>query len=97
MTGESVTHWCVLEDGSAASDSQPIPLPGWFKIPVDRTISIWRREQDEWESKRQKRLETTGKPELSKKAEEKYKARFDVSTQLQDVLGFISKHLDIFL
>lgn len=74
-SGESVSHWCVVDLGSASSDTKPIPLPDWFKIPVDRTISIWKKERDEWELRRAKRFASTGSYTLTKSAEEKYQAR----------------------
>ena len=76
LPGESTSHWCVLDSESASSSNvQPIPLPSWFKIPLDKTIAIWKREKDEWDAKRKKRLDTKGTQELTKDAEEKYQAR----------------------
>lgn len=72
LAGESRSHWCVLDLGSSSSNAQPIPLPSWFKIPLDRTISIWTQEKNEWDRKREHRSQTKGTFELSKSAEEKY-------------------------
>ena len=73
LPGESVCHWCVMDSGPASSDCVPQPLPEWFKIPIDRTVSIWKKEKDEWDKKKQLRFEAKNTYELTKAAEEKYK------------------------
>lgn len=75
LAGESRSHWCVLDLGASSSNVQPMPLPDWFKIPLDRTIAIWNHERIDWEQKRQHRFHTKGTYELSKVAEEKYQDR----------------------
>ena len=66
LEGERVAHWCIETSGT------PTPLPSWFKIPVDRTVAIWKRERDEWSLKKEKRFKNNGTYELTKAAEEKY-------------------------
>ena len=81
LPGESVSRWCVMKDetssasssSSSAPSSKPIPLPDWFKIPLDRTISIWKAEKDEWESKKNDRFKKKGTYELPLASNEKYK------------------------
>ena len=78
-------HWCVIDNDATSSDTKPIPLPKWFQVPVDRTISMWRAEKEEWDAKRKQRFETKGTYLLSKVAEEKYQ----VGICLQRKNGYI--------
>lgn len=71
MAGEASSSWCILPL-DATADTKPIPLPEWWRIPVDRTIAIWVRERDAWEEKRNKRLQEKGDYKLTPAAEKKY-------------------------
>ena len=80
LPGESMSRWCVMKPDTSASSSsssapssKPVPLPDWFKIPLDRTISIWKAEKDEWESKKNDRFKKKGTYELPPASNEKYK------------------------
>jgi hypothetical protein len=74
-SGESTSIWCVIDKDATSSDTKPIPLPKWFQVPVDRSISIWRAEKNEWDAKRTKRFETKKTYVLTKATEEKYQVR----------------------
>ena len=74
-SGESTSNWCVIDNDATSSDTKPIPLPKWFQVPVDRSISIWRAEKNDWDAKRKKRFETKGTYVLAKATEEKYQVR----------------------
>ena len=91
LPGESVSRWCVMKvetetstssSSSSSASNTPIPLPDWFKIPLDRTISIWKSEKDEWDNKKNERFKKKGTYELSKGSNDKYKDNvvFDIFT-----------------
>ena len=71
LAGEASSSWCILPL-DAPADAKPIPLPQWWKIPVDRTIAIWVRERDAWEHKRMKQFQKKGEYTLTPAAEKKY-------------------------
>ena len=71
LEGEGVSRWCITKlDGG--SGSSPIPLPDFFKVPLDRTICIWKRELDEWTLKQRKQIDKKGTDQLPPKSHEKY-------------------------
>lgn len=47
LSGEKIHIWFVDrgEDGN-------IPLPNWFSLPIELAISMWRKEEQDWEAKK---------------------------------------------
>eukprot|EP00438_Fugacium_kawagutii_P033902 Skav220991 [mRNA] locus=scaffold1541:250564:259672:- [translate_table: standard] len=47
LSGEKIHIWFVDrgEDGN-------IPLPNWFSLPIELAISVWRKEEQDWEAKK---------------------------------------------
>lgn len=80
LAGEAVSHWCLIDlDVASSSDSgtQPMPLPGFFKIPVDRTIAVWKKELDDWNKRKEKRMKDKGTDELPPAQKTKYQNWID--------------------
>ena len=74
LKGETISCWSVLDQDASGSDEKPKALPEWFQLPIDKTIAIWQREQEEWNKKRNKRFNAKGTYELPKATEAKYQA-----------------------
>ena len=72
LEGEKVTNWCVRH-----GSSQPIALPDWLRVPVDRTVSIWLSEKNQWDAKIAKRQELHGASTLPPAQHKKYQEWLD--------------------
>ena len=69
LDGEQVTYWAISQPGE--ENPQPIPLPDWFRVPIDHLILTWRREHHTWQKRIAKRQEQ-GKDSLTPKMHTAY-------------------------
>ena len=69
LAGESVTYWAIVDP--AIENSNPIPLPRWFQLPIDNVCLTWKRENEMWQKRIKKRHED-GKDDLAPKAKQAY-------------------------
>ena len=69
LQGESLTFWAISDPDAA--DAAPIPLPQWFQLPIDTILLTWKKENEIWNKRIEKRQEQ-GKSELAPKAKESY-------------------------
>lgn len=69
LAGESVTYWAISDP--EVLNAVPIPLPDWFQLPIDHVLLTWKRENEIWESRIQKRHEQ-GKEGLAPKTHQAY-------------------------
>lgn len=72
LEGEKVTKWCLRH-----GDSQPIALPDWLRVPIDRTVSIWLSEKNQWDTKINKRQQLRGVSTLPPAQNKKYQEWVD--------------------
>eukprot|EP00435_Cladocopium_sp_Y103_P074223 s8_g47.t1 len=70
LPGEGMTSWCIK-----ASDAEPIPLPDWFQLPIDKTVAEWSFEHEKWQDRQDRfriRHASTGKLKLAPKKQEEF-------------------------
>lgn len=47
LEGQTFSFWTISDPTHV--EAKPIPLPGWFKAPIDKAILLWQRESYRWE------------------------------------------------
>lgn len=62
----------ALQD-PADSSKPPIPLPNWFRAPIDKAILLWQAEARKWDQKITER-QLQGKETLPPKSQQAYEA-----------------------
>ena len=69
LEGETHQFWAISDPDIQESD--PIPLPEWFQLPIDTTLLTWKREKEIWEERKSKR-EAQGFDSLAPKMQAAY-------------------------
>ena len=64
LEGETATFWAIQAFNNEKAD--PVPLPSWFQLPIDNLILTWKKENEIWNKRFEKRLEQ-GKDQLAPK------------------------------
>lgn len=70
LEGEIRQLWAIVDAESEGAD--PIPLPAWCGLAIDKAILLWRREYELWNGRFAKRLRDTGKDYLPPAQMQKY-------------------------
>ncbi len=47
LEGQTFSFWTISDPTNV--EAKPIPLPGWFRAPIDKAILLWQRESFRWE------------------------------------------------
>lgn len=79
LEGESVTFWSISDPDVV--DPVAIPLPQWFKLPIDTIVLSWKREYEVWEDRKDKRHQQ-GKSELPPKSKLAYEKWLEATTKV---------------
>lgn len=64
LQGERATCWCIQK----TADDGMVPLPQWFRTPIDNEVLTWKRDLEVWDQQIEKR----GDKGLTKSQQEKY-------------------------
>ena len=46
--GELVSSWAIVKTDDPGP---PVLLPTWFRLPIERALAFWQRENDKWTEK----------------------------------------------
>ena len=49
LKGETVCVWAIQDLDNP--ESKALPLPGWFRAPIDKAILLWQEEARRWDKK----------------------------------------------
>ena len=71
LEGETMTFWAIQAIDNENVD--PVPLPSWFQLPIDNILLTWKKENDIWKSRLEKRLKQ-GKADYTPKQKEAFVA-----------------------
>ena len=71
LEGETATFWAIQAPNNEKAD--PVPLPSWFQLPIDNLILTWKKENEIWNKRFEKRLEQ-GKAQLAPKQKAAHEA-----------------------
>ena len=69
LAGEVHQFWSISDPDSP--DSDPLPLPSWFQLPIDNLLLTWRSECRIWD-RRIKERQLAGYDQLTPKMQENY-------------------------
>ena len=46
--GEMFSSWAIVD---ADAPGVPVVLPSWFRLPIERSLAMWQRDNDRWGEK----------------------------------------------